>query len=61
MKDEDPSIATKQRIDGFAQALGQFLKGLLGSSNDTMSAGLPTPVTPASAQPEKGAESDKSS
>lgn len=59
MKDEDPSIATNQRIDDFMHALGRFLKGLLGSPNDTMPAGLPTPVKSAAVQPEKGAKSDE--
>jgi hypothetical protein len=60
MKDDDSSISAKQHLDDFERALGEFLKGLLGPSTDTLPPGLPTPVKPNANRPEKGAKSDKS-
>ncbi|MCX6065024.1 MAG: hypothetical protein NT121_04620 [Chloroflexi bacterium] len=60
MKDNDSSISAKQHLDDFERALGEFLKGLLGPSNDGLPPGLPTPVKPVAPQPEKGTKNDKS-
>jgi hypothetical protein len=60
MKDDDPSISAKQHLDDFKRALGEFLKGLIEPSIDTLPSGLPIPVEPDASRPEKGAESDKS-
>jgi len=60
MQDKDSSISTKQHLNDFERALGEFLKGLIRPSSDTLPPGLPTPVKPAAAQPEKGNKSDNS-
>ncbi|MCX6067909.1 MAG: hypothetical protein NT121_19490 [Chloroflexi bacterium] len=58
MQDKDSSISTKQHLDDFERALGEFLKGLLGPSSDSLPPGLPTPVKPDASHPKKGAKSD---
>jgi hypothetical protein len=60
MQNNDSSISTKQHLDDFKRALGEFLKGLIRSSSDTLPPGLPTPVKPDASRPEKGVKSDKS-
>ncbi len=58
MQDKDSSISTKQHLDDFERALGEFLKGLLGPSSDSLPPGLPTPVKPDASHPEKGVKND---
>lgn len=58
MQNNDSSISTKTHLDDFKRALGEFLKGLLGPSNDALPPGLPTPVKSDASHPEKGVKND---
>ena len=53
MQNNDSSISAKQHMDDFKRALGEFLKGLIEPSSDTLPPGLPTPVEPDAPRPKK--------